>query len=1534
MPTKKQTKKPPPLVRRRSLSWKPDPGTQENDIVVVELFEDSGFFETQHFRLYKNDTLRFRLAPQLQGHAVKVETNYPLSGEPFDREAFRIIDWDYLSVYGKTFDTGDRQSDLELWCDGAFEFQFSWSDDGKAKMIHCYFMVEPLLKNAQGGIVPLDSISIQTVISKLLGPVTEWKDRLEASVQAGYNMIHFTPVQELGASGSAYSLADQTSLEPRIFGENKGKHYTLLENALGYLEENGVLAIVDMVWNHTADNSTWLLDHPEAGYNLENSPHLLPAYAIDEAIGRFSRDIGDEIYDDIKPAVTHWQDIERIKEKMRDIVLPGLKLWEFFVIDVDSCLDEFMTIRKKSSKQQNGTVEGDVYIVRRNYQRNSATINMEVAISTYAQLSDEEAEAALRQKIEELNLIEYQRSNSICESVVDSLGGTMSWERLDPNGPKRGSISRACPLAPVYFTRLSNSKYDNAPDSDVVKGINGRYILANNGWVMNIDPLRDFASKDFEVYVRREVIIWGDCVKLRYGKCRGDNPWLWDHMAQYTVDMAKRFNGFRIDNCHSTPLPLAEYMLDKARNVRTDLYVMAELFTGSEQTDNRFVNRLGLASLIREAMQVPNCRELGRVVHRYGGKPLGSFMTPSPRTFKPSIAHALFMDCTHDNQTPFQKRSVLDYLPNAAVSAMICCAYGSTRGYDELTAKNPEVVQEWRSYMSWGKQAKQMSMHTGIVRARKVLNDLHVLMGKRGFSTIYIDQMTDEVLTVTRQSVDTHESYLLYIKSAFSREHTQDDGHAPDLFIPGKVVGIELEGRINPDPDREFVEDQDVLLGLHHGAYIAENIQITESRYCTAEPAGQQTKIWFQDFQPGTIVLFRIELNTPLEDLEAMHNYMHLTKVSGGRGLRYSNQCPTGLALALKDIPYTGLNRLLYRCAEEEGSGPCAGGAYDIPGDGPVIYCGLEGLESRMQPIREENNLGHALCANIRDGPWLMDWVVSRLCGVNETRKIGEWIGEGIRQIKLLPSYLHPAYFDSLLRIAYAETVSQVYSRMPNYVAEGDAFSQRLALTSVQLYGEVQGAELMKAQIQAKVGNKPVLNGSIAAGLSHFSTGYMRCWGRDTFICLRGLFLVTGRSDEAKDTILAFASCLRHGLIPNLLDGCENPRFNCRDAVWWWMQAIQDYCTLVEGGEHILKEKVTRLFPTDDQDECNEWSGELPVMSLSEVMQEALQKHAWGISFREWNAGTTIDDRMTDKGFKVDVRFEEETGMVYGGNDMNCGTWMDKLGESTRAGNRGIPATPRDGADVEIIGLLKSTTRWLAQMSAKRMYPFDGVTIGSGSTKLSFKEWDSKLQKSFEHKFYVPENDKDDHRYDVQTDLVHRRGIYKDTVGSHSGYTDYQLRPNFFVAMAVAPEMFDHDHARRALAIGAGELLGPLGVKTLDSRDWKYRGNYENSIDSDEYESSKGFNYHQGPEWLWPLGYYLRALLIFDGKNDLKRTVSRIERLTANHKNHIRRDPWRGLPELTNANGAYCAESCTTQAWSMATLLDTLYDIVQRSSGG
>jgi len=208
--------------------------------------------------------------------------------------------------------------------------------------------------------------------------------------------------------------------------------------------------------------------------------------------------------------------------------------------------------------------------------------------------------------------------------------------------------------------------------------------------------------------------------------------------------------------------------------------------------------------------------------------------------------------------------------------------------------------------------------------------------------------------------------------------------------------------------------------------------------------------------------------------------------------------------------------------------------------------------------------------------------------------------------------------------------------------------------------------------------------------------------------------LVTGQFADARAHLLAFTSTLKHGLIPNLIDSIKTPRYNSRDSPFWFLQNVQDYCQLAPEGTAFLKESVKRRFPKDDtwipHDDPKAYSYS---STVAEVLQEILQRHASGIHFREYNAGPSLDMQMKSEGFQIDIDVDWTTGLVKGGSADNCGTWMDKMGESEKAGTKGMPGTPRDGAPVEITGLLKSALRWLEELSTAGKFPFKGVEMQS-----------------------------------------------------------------------------------------------------------------------------------------------------------------------------------------------------------------------------
>ncbi|CAG9785346.1 unnamed protein product [Diatraea saccharalis] len=629
---------------------------------------------------------------------------------------------------------------------------------------------------------------------------------------------------------------------------------------------------------------------------------------------------------------------------------------------------------------------------------------------------------------------------------------------------------------------------------------------------------------------------------------------------------------------------------------------------------------------------------------------------------------------------------------------------------------------------------------------------------------------------------------------------------------------------------------------------------------------------------------------------------------------------PLRLRDALADLDLVDLNAVLYRCDAEEREATGGDGVYHVPGHGPLPYAGLQGVASLLAEPSAQR-LDHPLCRNLRDGDWLLDYHARRLEREPRLRALGARVRELARPLADLPRYLAPAYAGALLAALHAAAERAALALLGG-AARGGEFARALALTSVQLTAAVASAPL---PAPAPALQPPPPRGSLSAGLPHFAVGYMRCWGRDTFVSLRGLYLLTGRPQEARAHILGYAACVRHGLVPNLLDGGGRARFNCRDAVWWWLYTIQQYCAEVEGGEALLAEPVARLFPQDDAPPAPPGAAPQP---LYDVMQETLDVHFQGLVFRERNAGRQIDAHMSDKGFEVQIGIDPETGFPFGGNDANCGTWMDKMGSSEKAGTRGTPATPRDGSAVELVALAYSTARWLHAQHRARRYPHAGLVRRHRDGRLTswpFAAWAERIRRHFERAFWVPPAPS---AADARPDLVHRRAIYKDTHGASRPWADYQLRCNFPVAMAVAPDLFDPKRAWLALDNVERLLLGPLGVKTLDPADWAYRGTYDNADDSADPAVAHGFNYHQGPEWVWPLGFYLRARLAFAHENGRHaRTVAAAYATLGPLLAEIRSSPWRGLPELTNEGGAFCEHSCRTQAWSSAAALEALHDL-------
>lgn len=1400
-----------------------------------------------------------------------------------------------------------------------------------------YVDVEPRLTlNSQT--LPLNALSIFSVVSKFVGRYPEeWEKHLRGISARGYNMIHFTPLQQRGESNSPYSLYDQLAFDPDTFPNGESDVAGMIKKME---EEYQLLGLTDIVLNHTANNSKWLEEHPEAGYNVETAPWLESALELDTALIKYGEELGSL---GLPNEISNMDDLLKVVDGIKEHVISKIRLWEYFAVDVPSnskCVVEAWktgknrlpdggfdpsmlgggvdavkdwSLYQKADFLKNKGMQNGLRIDGRFSRTVDPLVGSALLTALVGRYEDESgtntASETMDSIFNELNLPFYREYDADVKAILEQVKGRLKYTRLEENGPKLGSITKANPLIESYFSRL--------PLNETTKKHNPKALaLVNNGWIWAADALKDNAGPDWRPYLRREVIPWSDCVKLRYGNGPDDNPFLWEFMGKYVRQMAKYFAAFRIDNCHSTPLHVAEYFLDEARKVRPDLAVFAELFTGNEQTDFAFVKRLGLSALIREAMQAWSTQELSRIVHKHGGRPIGSFeinmlgeenkspidsgltnrnhpsRTEEVKRIRESPVHALFMDCTHDNEMPAQKRDARDTLPNAALVSMCACSTGSVMGYDEIYPHIVEIVHETRHYSSAFSEGEVAvgAGEGGIGGVKRLLNQIHTMMGKDGYDETFIHH-EGEFITVHRVHPDSRKGYFLIAHTAFPGHGTDNGGGLSPVHLAGTKakqlgawvleVDASKEARTAADANTKYIT------GLPARTKDLEGVSIVAN--------GEDTVITIpESFPPGSIALFETWIPSAEHD-DGLGQYI----VSGADE-------------AFGELDLIDLNFVLYRCdAEERGSSEGKDGVYSIPEHGPLVYAGLQGWWSVLENIIKYNELGHPLCNHLRSGQWALDFVVGRMEriskqeGYHRLHKPAMWLKERFDKVRTLPSFLLPRYFALIVQIAFNAAWRRGIALFGRNIQQGQRFLKELAMVSVQQTGYVRSASLWP--------NKLVP--SLAAGLPHFSVEWARCWGRDVFISLRGLFLGTGRYGEAKEHIMAFASVLKHGMIPNLLSSGASPRYNSRDSPWFMLQNIQDYTKMVPAGMDLLKSKVPRRFlPYDDtwfpHDDGRAYS---TASTIEEIIQEILQRHASGLSFREYNAGPNLDMQMKPEGFQIDIKVDWDTGIIFGGSQYNCGTWMDKMGESEGGGSKGVPGTPRDGAAVEITGLAYSAIAWVAALHSEGKYASSGVKNDQGQD-VSFADWAAKIKANFEKCYYVPVEAKEDVKYEVNSQVVHRRGIYKDLYRSGKEYEDYQLRCNFPIAMTVAPDLFDPEHALGALKIADDVIRGPTGMATLDPSDANYRPFYNNSEDSTDFATSKGRNYHQGPEWLWPTGFFLRALLKFDlmrkhGAEERIEAFQQIERRLKGCKRAITESPWRGLTELTNRDGSYCADS-------------------------
>lgn len=198
------------------------------------------------------------------------------------------------------------------------------------------------------------------------------------------------------------------------------------------------------------------------------------------------------------------------------------------------------------------------------------------------------------------------------------------------------------------------------------------------------------------------------------------------------------------------------------------------------------------------------------------------------------------------------------------------------------------------------------------------------------------------------------------------------------------------------------------------------------------DSSAAKTILHFNEFYPGCVIAIRVSLAS-----SAQAAVVRLRSLLTGLSLPIRTPTsPSGavanwedLERAVHSMTLADLNVALYRCHQEEVEDGRPG-VYVIPEFGPLIYCGLQGVMSLLSDIRPNNDLGHPLCANLRDGDWLAGYLSGRLQQYEATAALGRWLETALSSLGELPRYLVPCYFDAVVTGTYLVLLGRSWSLM------------------------------------------------------------------------------------------------------------------------------------------------------------------------------------------------------------------------------------------------------------------------------------------------------------------------------------------------------------------------------------------------------------------------------------------------------------------------------------------------------------------------
>ncbi len=103
---------------------------------------------------------------------------------------------------------------------------------------------------------------IYNLFPLLAGTIAEWRTHLPRIAAMDFTAVHVNPFHAPGFSGSLYAVKDFYRLNPLFRGDPERSDDELLAGFCASCKEHGLVAMMDLVVNHTARDNPLVERHP------------------------------------------------------------------------------------------------------------------------------------------------------------------------------------------------------------------------------------------------------------------------------------------------------------------------------------------------------------------------------------------------------------------------------------------------------------------------------------------------------------------------------------------------------------------------------------------------------------------------------------------------------------------------------------------------------------------------------------------------------------------------------------------------------------------------------------------------------------------------------------------------------------------------------------------------------------------------------------------------------------------------------------------------------------------------------------------------------------------------------------------------------------------------------------------------------------------------------------------------------------------------------------------------------------------------